>query len=110
MESIIVDYFQKLFDSTGVADASTILNAVARKVTAQISQSLLLPFSDEEIKSALFQMHPTKAPKPDGMTHGFYQKHWTIVGHDICYGVHYLLSSGSMLRKVNFTHVTLIPK
>lgn len=35
MESVIMDYFQKLFDFMGVADASAILSAVAPKVTTR---------------------------------------------------------------------------
>lgn len=51
-----------------------------------------------------------KTPCLDGMTSGFYQKHWGMVGTDVCNGVQHLLISGQMLRKINYTHVTLIPK
>ncbi|KAM1128133.1 hypothetical protein ACFX2B_037616 [Malus domestica] len=44
------------------------------------------------------------------MTPGFYQKHWSMVGTDVCNGVRHLLMSGQMLRKINYTHVTLITK
>ncbi|KAM1341765.1 hypothetical protein ACFX13_006265 [Malus domestica] len=110
MAAVIVNYFQKLFDSTGQVDASAVLRTVSPKVMAEMNQGFLVPFSDDENKNALFQMHPIKAPGPDGMTLGFYQKHWPIVGHDIYEGVRSLLSSGSMMSKINFTHVTLIPK
>lgn len=103
-------YFQKLFESHGQNEAAMILEQVVPKVTEDMNMDLLLPFTNEEIKFALFQMHPTKAPGPDGMSPGFYQKHWDIVGQDVCNGVRSLLTSGGMLRKINFTHVTLIPK
>lgn len=44
---------------------------------------LLLPVTKEEVKNAVFQMHPEKASGPDGMTPAFYQKYWSIVGDDI---------------------------
>lgn len=91
-------------------DASVVLRTISPKVTVEMNQGLVAPFCDDEIKNALFQMHLTKAPGPDRMTPGFYQKHWAIVGHDICEGVRFLQSSGSMMSKINFTHVTLIPK
>lgn len=68
------------------------------------------PISDDEVKCVVFQMHPTKAPRPDGMTPGFYQKHWGIVGSDVCRGVREMVFSGQILHKINYTHVTLIPK
>lgn len=68
------------------------------------------PFTDKEIKSAVFQMHPTKAHGPDGMSPNFYQKHWGMVGADTCNRVRTMLFSGQILLKINSTYVTLIPK
>ena len=44
------------------------------------------------------------------MSPGFYQKHWDVVGLDVCEKVRSMLMSGHILRKINYTHVTLIPK
>lgn len=83
---------------------------VQPKVSASTNQELLLPFTNEEIKFALFQMHPTKALGPDGMSSSFYQKDWEVVGHDVCNGVRHILTFDQMLRKINFTHLTFVPK
>lgn len=37
----------------------------------------------EEVKNAVFSMHPDKSPGPNGMTPVFYQKYWTIIGNDV---------------------------
>lgn len=40
-------------------------------------------FMGEEIKEALFQMHPLKALGPDGLHCPFFQKYWHIVGPEV---------------------------
>ena len=44
-------------------------------VTSEMNYDLHRPFSNEEVRVALFQMHPSKAPGPDGMSTLFYQKY-----------------------------------
>lgn len=60
-----------------------VLEHVPRKVTTKMSASLCAPYTNEEVKTALFQMFPTKAPGPDGFPAHFYQHHWNICGDEI---------------------------
>ena len=105
-----MSYFTKLFRCTGVGNFDSTLCHIMPKVSEEMNIALECPFMDEEIKCAVFQMHPTKALGPDGMSPGFYQKHWDVVGLDVCEGVRSMPMSGHILRKINYTHVTLIPK
>ena len=43
------------------------LNTVQHKVTSDMTEVMSSEYSAEEVKAALFQMGPTKAPGPDGM-------------------------------------------
>ena len=62
------------------------------------------------MRVALFSMHPSKAPGPDGMSPFFFQKYWHIVGPDVTSAVLSVLHYGRSLKKMNFTHIVLIPK
>ena len=58
----------------------------------------------------MFQMHPSKSPRPDGMPPFFFQKYWHIVGQDVTTVVLSVLNFGHMLHKMKFTHIVLISK
>ncbi len=75
-----------------------------------MNDRLMSPFTHEEVRKALFQMHPSKAPGPDGMSALFFQKYWHVIGTDISIAVLDFLNFGRMLGSVNFTHIVLIPK
>jgi len=40
----------------------------------------------------------------------FFQKYWHIVGNDLIEVVLFVLNSGHMLHKINYTHIVPIPK
>ena len=56
------------------------LNAVQSKVIDDMQEFLCSEFTAEEVKVALFQMGPTKAPGPDGMNALFYQNFGMLLG------------------------------
>ena len=67
-------------------------------------------FTVEEVKVALLQMGPTKAPGPDGMNALFYQKFWHIVGDDMVFAMLDFLNNDHMLLEINHSNIVLIPK
>ena len=87
-----------------------VIDSVDRMVTEGMVHSLTHPYMEEEVKIALFQMHLSKSLGPDGMSPFLFQKFWHIVGHDVIAAVLYVLYSGRYLRKMNYTHIVLIPK
>lgn len=68
------------------------------------------PFTGSDVKDALHQMHPTKAPSPDGMSAIFYQSLWATVGGIVVDRVLTILNHGAEVGSINNTHVILIPK
>ena len=60
-------YFDNLFQA-GVGDQmEECLNAIQSKITDDVWEVLSSEYTAEEVKVALFQMGPTKAPGLDGM-------------------------------------------
>jgi hypothetical protein len=86
------------------------LRGMDQKVTDAMNRELLSEYTAEEVHQALKQMYPTKAPGPDGMSAIFYQSYWEIVDPEVIQAILSILHSGYMLRKINFTHIVLIPK
>ena len=67
-------------------------------------------FQAAEVRKALKQMHPLKAPGPDGMNPLFYQHFWPTIGDCVTKCVLDFLNLGIIPPKFNETHITLIPK
>ena len=107
---VALEYFENLFQAGACERTGECLDAVSPKATPNMQQLLSQEFSAEEVKTALFQMGPTEAPRPDGMNALFYQKFWQIVGDTVVHAVLDYLNCGHMVPEINFTHIVLIPK
>ncbi|CAB4282683.1 unnamed protein product [Prunus armeniaca] len=99
-----------LRQSSGSNDFGSLGDLMANRVSPEMNQILLCEFTTEEIKPALFQMHPSKARGLDGMSPFFFQKYWDVVGDAVTTTVLEFLGTGKLMAKLNFTHVALIPK
>lgn len=67
-------YFDSLFTASGGRGLGDCLEAVEGRVTEATHESLGRPFSEIEIKEALSQLAPLKAPGPNGYNAGFFPK------------------------------------
>ncbi|KAL5554664.1 hypothetical protein UlMin_042065 [Ulmus minor] len=85
MAHIIESYFETLFSSSSPSsvDFDRVLDTIERKVTPQLNDQLEQDFEAEDVKTAIFQMAPTKSPGADGMSAIFYQNFWPIIGEEI---------------------------
>jgi hypothetical protein len=103
-------FYEDLYRSEGVSNMQEVLDVVPVKVTKWMNSSLLKPFEEQEVKDALFQMFPTKAPGTDGYPAHFFQTLWDLSGEEVMLAVLRVLKGEDNLEVINKTFIVLIPK
>lgn len=96
LETLICNYYDGLF-TVAPTEVDEIIDCVPSSISHEQNAVLTNEISREEVGDALFQMHPDKAPGPDGMTPTFFQRHWKIVGEDIFNLVRNFFATGDIL-------------
>ncbi|XP_021721232.1 uncharacterized protein LOC110688776 [Chenopodium quinoa] len=98
-------YFQSLYGLDGQVNDTIRKDEIAqvtRGITAKLTEDqkdlLSKPYSRREIKNTLFAMSPWKAPGPDGVPAGFYQKNWNWIQDDVIEAVQSALYSENKRR------------
>ena len=66
--------------------------------------------TEEEIRDTIFHMKTNKAPGPDGFSVDFFKVAWSIVGKEVVAAIKGFFISGLLLKEVNATILTLVPK
>ena len=80
------------------------------RLSEEAKSSLSTMVSSEEIKSALWSMKPYKAPGPDGLHAGFFQRFWLITGDSVIREVERVFATSRVPDYLNKTLIVLIPK
>lgn len=77
MEQSFESYFSTMFKTTNpnCDFIDSALQDVLIKVMNQMNDQLLMSFARCDIEKVIKQMHPSKAPGPDGFSTMFYQKY-----------------------------------
>lgn len=112
IESIITKYYTELFTSqhSSSSDIRYITDLISPSITNEINDNLNVPFIGEDVRKALFDINPKKAPGLDGYTALFFQREWDIVGGDVTKAVLGVFNRGQPLDHWNPTIIILIHK
>ncbi|PNX97372.1 ribonuclease H, partial [Trifolium pratense] len=106
---VALNYFDQLFRANAT-NYDSILSLITPKITQEDNDRLVAPITREELKDALFHMHPDKAPGPDGFNPAFYQQFWDLCSNDIYEAAKEWLERGYFPSSLNETNICLIPK
>ncbi|CAA2976911.1 Hypothetical predicted protein, partial [Olea europaea subsp. europaea] len=113
VSEVIVAFYQNLLGQqpTGESlDMNLLRKALPKSISAVQNENLDRDVSFEEIKEVLFPLKDNKAPGPDGFNAGFFKRTWNIVKNDVLCAIKSFFDSGKLLKQVNATTITLVPK
>ncbi|KAK4383791.1 Retrovirus-related Pol polyprotein from type-2 retrotransposable element R2DM [Sesamum angolense] len=113
ISSVFVTYFQDLLggDRTDRAlDLHYLLPWARHILTEEEACALIRPVPVDDVKTTMFDIEEDKALGPDGFSSGFYKAAWPIVGEEISKAIMDFFTTGRLLKQVNATLLTLIPK
>ena len=112
LKKYIIDYYRSLF---GPSDISPLTMDEGRRedipqVTDDDKEKLIVKFSYNEVREAIFQMEHNKAPDPDGFSAEFYQAFWVLIKDDLMAMFVDFYNGTLRLYSLNFGIITLLPK
>jgi len=71
---------------------------------------LIKPFSEDEVKAAVWDYNSFKSPGPDGVNFGFINDFWQLLKKDIMRFVMEFHRNGKLAKGIKTTIIALIPK
>ena len=80
------------------------------RLTEEEKESISGIATEEEIKATLWTLKPFKAPGPDDLHAGFFQRFWLIVGKLVMEEIKKIFSERRVPEYLNKTHIALIPR
>ena len=75
-----VGYFETIYSTSFPTRVEDIVEAIPSKVTGDMNESLTRVFTREEVDTTLKEIHPTKAPGPDGSPPFFIRNIGVLLG------------------------------
>lgn len=68
------------------------------------------PYTSKDVKHAMFSIDGNKSAGPDGYSSDFFKKAREVVGDDVTKAVLEYLENERLLKQINDTIISLIPK
>ena len=110
MKDHITKYFKKLFTSEIEQPNQDVLSLVKRRVSTEMNNALLSPYTADDVRKALFDIGDLKAPGPDGLHAILYKRFWPMLGDDLIEEVLKAVNTCTIPSGWNDTAIVMIPK
>ena len=110
MKQHTIQYFKNIYAANnGIHTPYEVWNQFPKKKEADLVK-LREDVTDSEIREAVFEMSPFKAPGVNGLHAGFFQTQWSVIGKSVCEFVKGVFTEKNSPRNINSTLIVLIPK
>ena len=86
------------------------LSYLAEKIPAKTKQELQTPISQEELRTALWDMCPGKSLGPDGIVLEFYKVYWNMLGTEFTDMINVSIREGRLPHGVTHGMIVLLHK
>lgn len=110
--SEFLNYFNSIFSSSYTHGNQvhwiSVMKSINPRISDEMNSRLIEPYTMEEVRVALFQMHPDKAPVIDGFS-ALYQKFWQVIKENVCGKLLNFLNN-DCLYTIIVTQLVLLPK
>lgn len=114
IKGLAVNFHKRLlgrsFTSLNDFEMARISNLFSVKLSSSQQSRLQGIVTSAEIRAALFSMKDDKSPGPDGFSAYFYKKTLPIIQDDVVNAILSFFNDGKLLKEVNATIITLVPK
>jgi len=113
IEAVLVQHFRNITQENN-PDRDQSIKEITRHIPKLVSRednlNLNRPVTEEEVNEVLKDMQNGKAPGPDGFNVDFFKACWNIVKQDILNIVEDSRGSKTILKALNTSFISLIPK
>ncbi|GKV01589.1 hypothetical protein SLEP1_g14135 [Rubroshorea leprosula] len=109
MKDGVANYFETLFKED-VWQCPVLDGVEFKKISDDERAMLEAPFSEEEVRQAVWSCESSKAPGPDGFNFKFVKEMWGTLKEDVMGYVSDFHKHGKLVRGINSSFIVLVPK
>lgn len=110
LREMAVSFFRNLDYCDNSACLANAPRGLFPKLDHAQMEELRKDISNDEIRKALFDMKPLKAPGADGLHAAFFQTQWHIVVESLCSMIKGVFNGNPLEPSLNKTLIALVPK